>query len=266
MKSKFALLALLFAFILTGCADYQNIPSGYVGMILTPTGWTNKIIESGQVNLGETDANGRQNSLVLLEATSVAVKESFAKTPERDDRIKIGENSVTTDVYVRMIVPTDAQKRSAIFAQITPGKEQGRTSTISLTDIYTRFAVMDVRAAIRQVLGKYDSVSQVNRNREKINNDLAKAVKDMFERSGVPLDLQNVTISNVQEDENIVTSKNNNEAAISEVEKIKKVGQALRENPGYLQVRKYEAYEKMAAKGTTIYIVDGNTPVVIPAK
>lgn len=93
-----------------------------------------------------------------------------------------------------------------------------------------------------------------------------KAVLAMFERSGAPLYLQNVTISNVQEDDNVVASKNNNEAAISEVEKIKKVGQALRENPGYLQVRKYEAYEKMAAKGATIYIVDGNSPVVIPAK
>src|ERR1035437_6541689 len=51
-KYGMSLFALLFAILFTGCNNYVNIPAGFIGKILTPTGWTKGIIEAGQVDLG----------------------------------------------------------------------------------------------------------------------------------------------------------------------------------------------------------------------
>lgn len=48
----------------------RTIPSGFVGKELTPTGFADEILESGQVDLGATNNNGTSTSLVLLEVTT----------------------------------------------------------------------------------------------------------------------------------------------------------------------------------------------------
>lgn len=268
-KFLFTLMALA-SITLTGCSEFHAIPAGFVGKILTPTGWAKEIIEAGQVDLGSTDGtNGQQNTLTILEATTVSLKESFLNdaTNNVDNRVKIGNMPVTVDIYVRMKVPSDDKKRSAIFAQITPSIKKDKVSTIMVNDVYTKFAKMDVRSAIRQVLCEYKSVEDVVKNQAAVNDRLGKEILAMFERSGVPLDLQNVTISNIQEDISILAAENKKQSALSEIETIRMTGKAIRENPEYLIMKKYETYEKMAAKGTTIYIIDGDDrKLTIPTK
>lgn len=271
MKKYFSLiLAVLSALIFTGC-DTNNayIPAGYVGKILTPTGYTKGIIEAGQVDLGECYSGGKCNTLVLLEASSISVKEQYMKKDDVDDRISIGGNATTVDVYVRMKVPSDERTRDAIFAQITPtNTNTERTSMITVENIYNRLAKMDVRSSIRQVLSKYNSVDTVRNNLAKINDELGAASLAMFNRSGVPLDLQNMVISNTQEDPDVVIARNKQLAAQSEIETIEKIGAALRKNPEYLISKKYQTYETIAGKGATMVIVDGqdNGRFTIPLK
>lgn len=259
------LLTVLLGTFFVGCSKFVNIPAGYVGKILTPTGWTKGIIEAGQVDLGISDQNGQSNSLAILEATSVSIKESFSKQDSVDNRISIGVPT-TVDVYVRMKVPSDERTRDAIFAQITPESQDDRVSVITVEGIYEKLARMDVRSAIRQVLSKYHSVDSVRNNMGKINDELGVMVIDMFKRSGVPLDLQNVTISNTQEDPTVLAARNAQLAAQSEIETIEKVGAALKRNPEYLIAKKYQTYENVSAKGATMVIVDGqdNGRITLP--
>ena len=68
---------------ISGCTtNVVNIPAGFVGKMLTPTGWQDKWLEAGQVDLGVKNSNGTYNTLVLLEVTSTTVKESFLQEGE----------------------------------------------------------------------------------------------------------------------------------------------------------------------------------------
>lgn len=273
-KYGMVLFALLFAVFFTGCNNYVNIPAGYVGKILTPTGWTKGIIEADQVDLGTVGTDNQANSLAVLEATSVSIKESYLKTTDSkggdiDDRISIG-GPTTVDVYVRMKVPADERSRDGIFSQITPTSydKEARTSLITVETIYSKLAKMDVRSAIRQVLSKYKNVDSVRAHQDKVNDELGAAVIAMFKRSGVPLELQNVVISNIQPDPAVLEARNKQLAAQSEVATIDSIGAALRRNPQYLVVKKYQTYEAVASKGATMVMIDGqdNGRVTLPLK
>lgn len=267
MKNLKYLLAILMASIFTSCdSKFYDIPPGYVGMILTSKGWSNQILEAGQVNLGTNDIDGEKNQLTLLEATSVSVKESFLDGSGEDNRVKIGGLPATADVYVRMIVPKNKEARLSIFSQITANSTNDNVSTIKLEDIYNRLAKMDVRSSIRQVFSKYNSVDDVIANQEIVSDSIAVRIVRHFERTGVPLILQNVSISNVREDSSLIASKNAVSAANSEVEKIKAIGAAIRENPGYLEAKRLEVYEHIAGKGTTFVISEGGSPVLVGNK
>jgi hypothetical protein len=273
-KYGMSLFALLFAILFTGCNNYVNIPAGFIGKILTPTGWTKGIIEAGQVDLGTPSDDNQSNSLSILEATSVSIKESYLKNEDSkgnivDDRIAIG-GPTTVDVYVRMKVPSDERSRDGIFSQITPASVDAanRTSVITVETIYSKLARMDVRSAIRQVLSKYKDVDSVRAHQDKVNDELGVAVIAMFKRSGVPLELQNVVISNIQPDPAVLEAKNKQLAAQSEVATIDSIGAALKRNPQYLIVKKYQTYENVASKGATMVMIDGqdNGRFTIPLK
>jgi len=150
-KVTLSLIVLLTAIILWGCSsNYSTVPPNFIGKILTPQGWSDGIIESGQVDIGQTNANGLENTLVLVENSTVTVKESFSKTNEEDHRISTmnPEKSppLSVDVRVQIGLPTEKNQREAIFSMVSPqGRREGtpgsdrnseRTSYIYLDSIY----------------------------------------------------------------------------------------------------------------------------------
>src|SRR5262245_17037129 len=70
---------LLSSLILCGCVgpEVRSIPAGYMGRVLTPTGWEQSPRSEGQVDLRGVNGNGNFSVLVLLEASSTTVKEQF---------------------------------------------------------------------------------------------------------------------------------------------------------------------------------------------
>lgn len=255
---KKILITVIALLSLIGCTnDFREIPAGYVGKMLMPTGWQKGILEAGQVDIGTKNSNGSYTTLVLLEATSISVKEEFSSSSQEDHRILIGKTPVAVDVYVRMSVPQEPEKRNALFALITAKQHGDRISIIQVEDVYNRFAKMDVRSGIRSVLQKEDSVNNIIKNLDKFNDKLGAMAIQMFERSGTPLIVQNVTISNVKMDATIWEAENQKAAALAQVEVINKVGAALRANPEYLSIRRYDTYEKIAAKIGNFTIIEG---------
>jgi len=249
-------------FLLASCLnEIREIPAGYIGKKLNPSGWDKGILEAGQVDIGVENNDGTYTTLVILEATTIATKESFGKAKNdqgEDHRILIGKTPVSVDVYVRMMVPKDISIRNSIFSQITPIKNGDRCSKITVIDVYKQFAQMDIRSGIREVLQKQTDVAYIASHLDEFNDKLGLMAIKMFERSGVPLVIQNVTLSNVKMDETVWDAENQKSAALAQVEVINKIGAALRANPEYGMFKKYETYEKISSKIGTFTIIEGN--------
>ncbi len=247
----------------SACSNVKEIPAGFVGRILTPTGWEDDIREAGQVDLGQSNANGTYNTLVLLEATSTLVKEQFmapdavGNEDKQDHRVLTRKGTpLAVDVYIRAVIPggnTDANKqRNNVFALVTPrdGKNDVLVRYITVEDVYNRFARMDVRSKVRAIFAGYDDYQAVYSDYQAVNDKIAKMVKDTFAANGVPLDLQNVSLSNVKPDETVWGAQNQSASAAAKVTAINAIGAALRANPEYVTFMKWESLERIAETGS----------------
>lgn len=258
---KKLVLFLLVSAVLFGCQNVvKNIPSGFVAKELTPTGFNSNIIEAGQVDLGKIAGNGQYTSLVLLEATTITIKEQFGQSNDSSDgedhRVMTQTTPLTVDIYVQMELPKDAKLRNTAFASITPASYKGddRVSVIYLQDIYKRFAQMTIRGKVRGIFSKYKGWEEVMNNFDKVNAEISQMVMDVFKSSNTPLELINVQLSNVKEDQRIWDSKNELEAAKNKVQAINSIGEALKNNPNYILIRKWEVLEKLVTSPNAAHI------------
>ncbi|MFA6364903.1 MAG: hypothetical protein WCW78_00675 [Candidatus Paceibacterota bacterium] len=269
-KSLFvSFIAIFTAILFIGCSsDVKNIPPGYIAKILTPTGWEKDVREAGQVDIGTLDNEKRGNTLVLMEATSVTIKEQFmeANSPENQDkqdhRVMLkGGTPVVVDIYAQVSVPVDPELRNAAFAQITPksSDKDERVKVINLGDIYDRFAKMSIRSYTRSIFAKYQDYNEVLQNYTKINAEISTMVMKVFKENKVPLELISASLSNVKPDQAIWEASNKQSAAASEVAAINMVGDAMRKNPGYLQFKQWETIEKIAGKGVNLTLIVGGS-------
>lgn len=246
------------------------IPAGYIGRVLTPTGWGDKIIESGQVDLGRVGINGGGNVLVLLEATSIATKEQFLPA-DSSDKSTVDHRVMTAkkiplelDCYVRLALPDDKEVRNSVFALVTPtGTNDPRIQKISLEVVYTQFARMDIRGKIREIISKYDDDGAVLKDLEGINRKFCEAGISIFKANGVPLKLQNCQISNMKVDDIIWQAETKNMAATAEAARIRTIGEAMRDNPGYAEYIKWQVIEKSGIKDLTVIDNGMHSPIAI---
>ena len=264
----------LSAFTLFGCAntDFREVPPGYIAKVLTPNGYSSDILEAGQVNIGSGNIDGSYNTLVLCEATSTTVKESFGGATEEDaeDHRIITRDGVplTVDVRIQVMIPKDQKERDSIFAQITPSpvKDSDRTRIIELNDIYSQFATGPIRNRVRTIFMEYPSYQSVITHYGEINNKISRMVAKAFDETHVPLLLLSGELSNVKADEKVLDAQNRNAAAIAQVAQIEKIGRALKNNPQYLKKYEWDVIAEAARKGATIIIDAGSKPLTLPVK
>jgi regulator of protease activity HflC (stomatin/prohibitin superfamily) len=270
MKRKVGLALFGFATILvtllaSGCGYITQIPSGYVGKVLNPTGFDTAVLQPGQVNLGA------RGYLVLLEATSVTVAEKFRAADQSDDKqdhriITRDGVPVTIDMYVRVALPSDATIMNNIFLLATPtGTEKPRVSKIALQDIYTRFAQLTVRGKVREIIAGYDNFQAVTAHYAEINRQVGLAVVQVFTDSVVPLKLQDAQLSQVLPDPQVWDAEVKKKTADVQVYTINQVGQAMADNPGYQEFLKWQSLQTIASTAAQsgnnmIIITDGSAP------
>jgi len=266
-RNKLALLilvAILPLLSLTGCNnDIRSVPPGYIGKMLTPTGWENQIHEAGQLDIGVQGWDGRSNQLVICEATSVTIKESFGKPTKEvsEDHRIIGKDKVpfSVDMYVQVMVPDEKKLRDSIFAQVTPKPLQGgdgRVSRITLSDIYIRFAQMTIRGKAREIFTEYQGYQDVMGQYNLVSKRIAGMIAETFEENKVPLKLLAGQLSNVKADETVWAAENQKAAATAQVEVIDKIGVAMRNNPAYLEKYKWDVLKEIAGKQSLTIIVN----------
>lgn len=268
------LVLLVFAGITTGCGQIANVPPGYIGKMLTPTGWQDQIWEAGQVDMGTTDTLGRGNQMVICEATSVTIKESFGKPSaengNEDHRIIAKDKTpLAIDVYVQVMVPDDKKMRDSIFAQVTPVpiQNQDRASKITLGQIYTQFARMTIRGKTRQIFSKYEGYMDVMSKYDQVSREVSGMIIETFKETKVPLKLIAGQLSNVKADETVWAAENQKAAAAAQVSVINDIGAAMRNNPSYLEKYKWDVLKEIAGKQSLTIIVDGGgrgVPYTLP--
>jgi len=274
-KLRIFAAAMTVALMMTSCShDVHNIPSGYVGKVLTSTGWKEGIMEAGQVDLGDANNDGTYNSLVLLEATTITVKEQFMiqGADGQDHRMKTRNGMpVAADIYIQIEVPTDQKKRDAIFALITAKQypNDPKVSVIEIKDLYDRFATQLIRGGARTIVASYENTDSIMRNYSKMSAEIALMANKVVNDSKAPFGIIGVQISNVQEDPTIITSKNKMLQADNEAESIRKIGEAIAKHPQYLESRRLDVLEKIGANGKSSLIVmdtKSSSTIAIPTK
>lgn len=242
-----------------------QVPAGYVGKLLTPSGWDSALLPPGQVNIGAGSCTGKQSKLVLLEATTITILETFrdavASTDKVDHRI-ITKDGVPTsvDMYVRVNVPDDATSRNNIFALMTPtGAAGSNVYTITLQNIYARFVEMDVRNRVRDIICSQPNFQGVLSNYDAVNKQVAAAVIQAFKDDHVPLILQDAQLSQVLPDPQVWDSEVKLKAAEAQIQAIEKIGDAMANTPGYQNFLKWQTLQNIAQTGNLIVITDGNS-------
>lgn len=251
------------AISMMGCGQVADIPGGYIGKVLTPTGWENKLLEAGQVDIGDESNNGSCNKLVICEATSVTIKESFSKNGDKgeDHRIITTDKvPLTVDLYTQVMVPEEKKMRDSIFAQVTPiPTKMDRVSKITLEMIYDRFARMTIRGKTRQIFSKYKNYDRVMANYDQINKEVSAMIIDTFQQTKIPLRLLGGQLSNVKVDGVVLDALNEEAAAKARANAITIIGAAIRANPGYLEKYKWDKVLEITDKNPkmTLIVNDG---------
>ena len=270
LKAFGSVLTVAIGLMVSGCAKVENIPAGYVGKLLTPTGWEKSVHEAGQIDIGESDSNGRGNSLVLLEASSIMVKESFIKDdPARNNQdhrfMTTNRIPVAADIYSRLALPEDQGTRDQIFAMVTP-KDTGnpRVKIIRLEDVYNTFASPDIRSKSRAIMSQYADDMAIVADYDKLNEKLLQMFVATFKGNRVPLQVLSVNLSNVKADDVVMQANSQKASAQAELDRITLISNTLKDNPGYLEYYKWTTLKEIAALRTqagqnTIIITDGGT-------
>ena len=264
-KTILAVMLIASALTFSSCGNVvKTIPSGFVGKELTPTGFADAILESGQVDLGDENGNGTSTSLVLLEVTTTTIKESF--DAEGGDSSKPGDHRVRTkdgapvavDIYAQVAIPQDKKLRDGIYAMISPTPtSDSRVSIIKIESVYNQFAKMTIRGNVRGIFAKYQNVDSVYAHYSEINAEISLMVINVIKQSKAPFEILNAQLSNVKEDPTILDSKNKLVAAKNQVEAANMLGEAIRKNQQYLESRRLEVLEKIgSASKNTLIVMD----------
>lgn len=282
MKRVMLLVIVTFVLIMTGCSSYKQVPSGYAGKMLTPSGWQEKIYTSGQVDIGTTRSDGEANCLVLVENTSVTVTESFlgpgASKAGEDHRIVTRDDMVplSVDVRISFMSPDFSKKESdKLFTLITPEPMEGgdsRIRVIRLENIYKNLGKLEVRSAIRRTFDyQVKTYKQALASRNQLNDAIGSDVMKAIVESGVPLRVKSVDLSMMMPDENIWKTTAANSAADAQIISLEKLADKINKTPNGLEIYNLimmrEAMEIGSRNGTNTVIwpiSGGQTASVLP--
>ena len=278
----------IIAIILAGCSNYQNVPPNDIGMMITPTGYEDHIYTPGQVDVGQADASGQMNRLVLIQRSGIEVKEGFlgkeASEDKEDHRCLTGDKApLTLDVRMLFALPdyetTQGKKDLArIFMLGNPQEVVGtnaRVLRISAESVYNEQAKQSVRGKIRQICAQYenfDAVFNAFKNDEGgFTRQIERIVNDVLQERNVPLRLVNAFPSNIKPDPSVIEAIAAQQAAEKRVKAIRTLTDFLDEDKtgSRLLIYQMQTWQEIVNKGNsnghnTIFFAPGGTTNVLP--
>lgn len=272
-KSIYTLLTLAVISLLAGCTNYKNVPPNDIAMILTPTGYEEKVYTPGQVDIGELGHTGQGNRLVLLQRSGVEVKEGFTNTAnegntdKEDHRCLTADKApVTLDVRLLFAIPdyeTSQGKRdlSRIFLLGNPtavDDTHERVLRISADKIYAEQAQQAVRGKIRQIAVRYRNFDHIfnafgDEGESGLTKQLEHAVAAVLVERNIPLRLVSAYPSNLKPDPTVIDAIAALQAAEKRIMAIRKVTDFLDQDASGSRrlVYQMQTWQEIVNKATT---------------
>lgn len=285
MKKNFVMIAILLvlACLMTACSNYADIPPNSIGMMLTPTGYEDKVYTPGQVDIGEEDTSNKGNKIVLIQRSGIQIKEQFigkeGSVDKEDHRCLTADDSpVTVDVRVLLALPDyekpDGRKDLArIFLLGNPepvanAVPAGRVLQITSESIYVEQAQQQVRSKIRQIVVGYKNFNALSKAfADEGENGLTKKIETAISSSlieqSIPLRVVSASVSNLKPDQSVVEAVAAKQAADERVKAIKTLTDFISEDSTGVRGKIYtmqvlqEIVSKANANGhNTIFMTD----------
>lgn len=285
MKKNFFITSICFVMLclLTGCSNYADIPPNSIGMMLTPTGYEDRVYTPGQVDIGEEDTSNKGNKVVLIQRSGIQVKEQFigkeGSVDKEDHRCLTADDSpVTVDVRILLALPDyekpEGKKDLArIFLLGNPepvanASPAGRILQITAESIYAEQAQQQVRAKIRQIVVGYKNFSALSKAfADEGENGLTKkietAISSSLVQQSIPLRVVSASVSNLKPDQSVVEAVAAKQAADERVKAIKTLTDFISEDSTGVRGKIYtmqvlqEIVSKANANGhNTIFMTD----------
>src|SRR5258708_6452690 len=105
-----AFLATVFALTLSGCGAVDSyVPKYYIGLVLKPTGYEERVYEPGTVNLDKAVQNDVASKLVIVRQSDYpfTYNEQFPENSSENNRCLVGPNKKTIplDVHLSLKLP-----------------------------------------------------------------------------------------------------------------------------------------------------------------
>ena len=279
MKFLNSALFILFVAFIAGCSQtYVGVPPNYIGMMLTPTGYENKIYTPGQADVGNAGAGGQANTLVLIQRSGLQVEESFggrdANADKEDHRCLTGDGlPMTIDVRLLLALPnieTEAGKTDLkrLFLLGNPKAQEGNTRVLVLDaqQVYSDQARQEVRGRIRQLCRQVANFSAAfdsfgAKDDTNLSRRIEKEVGVVLRQKGIPLGIVSVEVSNLKPDQAVIEALVQ-QAAVKEQQKaIDSMVKFLEEDPARLTVYQIQVNREIAmaatAKGNSVVVYAG---------
>jgi len=282
-------LGILWILTAAGCPQYENISPAEIGMMLTPTGYEDKIYTPGQINIGEKDSNGQGNQLVLIQRSGWAIKEQFiveGEGADADHRCLTADGApMSLDIRLLFALPdysTPAGQKdlARIFLLGNPQQVQGkdRVLRISTQSLYEEQAQQQVRGRVRQMCSKYKSFSDAfasysDESALGMTKTIERAVGQILVEQKVPIRLVSAFVSNMKPDPTIIAAIAAQQAAEKRVEAIRTLTDFLDNDPtgNRAMVYKFQGWQEIVNQANanghnTIFMTDigQNSQRVVP--
>jgi regulator of protease activity HflC (stomatin/prohibitin superfamily) len=245
MKS---ILLTIFALTLCSCGARVEVPTAHVGKIKTEAGLEEGLKYPSSFRLPASLVV--KNELVLVETSHFSVDEKIQLFMPKD------QLNLTFDIRATMFI--DPERSEELFARLTARQtDQDRVLLIPATTVYETYGSQLVRSKVRTVLSEY-TIAEIMAKRETINDELAKAMTDLFSGKKYPIGVIQFGLADIQYPEIIIKAQ--------ELAKEREVQIQTAEAQKAVQLKEAEAALEVARKQQEIDLVEAETQVLVEQK
>lgn len=214
MKKLLVLFCLLFMVISTGCSMTEEVPNGYVGMVMTRDGLQKEILNPGRHSCWGYD------TMLLIDNKEETVTEHM-KILCKDDL------NLTLNIKprVRLAISNSREENMRVFITLLNRKGSDMVPTgsykiLPFVTMYNTYVKSIVQTVARNEVSRYDTTS-VRAKKEDISLIVFKKINEQLRKTGSPLELVSSPIENIDYPDIITKSMENKKKRQIEIEEEK---------------------------------------------
>lgn len=264
--TRVGFLLLLFVAI-QGCG-FETVPPASKGKILTTSGYSPDVLESGKYILWGRD------KLIVLQTNTNTYKENVSVVLQ--DKL-----TLTAEVRFRGRIAGTPKIVNSMFNDVVAGEDD----IVSFNEVYKVYGKMAVRNKTREIISKY-TVEDVHKNYARLSGEIGTALQVALQ--GTPLEISDIALGNIAYPKVVNDAVNQakerelaikKEQAQAEIELVKKKNEKLLAEADYqikitkakairdsnkiigqgitsalLKLRALEVQEKMAANNAAVFM------------